>query len=179
MVNQDASVKDYQEHLEKFILKMNYKSFTQIVILGSASFTPFMQLSPNDRRAVIEELLDIQIFSAMSTVTKNRLQLNREGLEKNRIQLTSKEENKTYIEQTLVSLKQNSQTKLLELQGKEKELKDSLVSQNNVVNESQSKLDQSLDQDLDLTPLKTKHSKLIGFKAKMENNVERLQKDNS
>ena len=96
MVNQDASVKDYQDHLEKFILKMNYKSFTQIVILGSASFTPFMQLSPNDRRAVIEELLDIQIFSAMSTVTKNRLQLNREGLEKNRIQLTSKEENKTY-----------------------------------------------------------------------------------
>ena len=54
-VNQDAAVKDYQEHLEKFILKMNYKSFTQIVILGSASFTPFMQLSSNDRRAVRSE----------------------------------------------------------------------------------------------------------------------------
>ena len=179
MVNQDASVKDYQEHLERYILKMNYKSFTQIVILGSASFTPFMQLSPGDRRAVIEELLDIQIFSAMSTVAKNRLQLNREGLEKNRIQLTSKEENKTYIEQTLSSLKQNSQVKLLELKVKEQELNDSLLSQKTVVNESQKKLDESLDQDLDLTPLKSKHSKLIGFKAKMENNVERLQKDNS
>ena len=63
LLNQEAASKDYQEHLEKFILKLNYKSFTQIVILGSASFTPFMQLSASDRRAIIEDLLDIQIFS--------------------------------------------------------------------------------------------------------------------
>ena len=53
LVNQDAASRDYQEYLEKFILKLNYKSFTQIVILGSASFTPFMQLSAADRRAII------------------------------------------------------------------------------------------------------------------------------
>jgi DNA repair exonuclease SbcCD ATPase subunit len=58
MINQDAAAKDYQEHLEKNILRMNYKSFTQVVILGSASFVPFMQLSANDRRSVIEDLLD-------------------------------------------------------------------------------------------------------------------------
>jgi DNA repair exonuclease SbcCD ATPase subunit len=50
LLNQDAAARDYQDHLEKFILKMNYKSFTQIVVLGSASFTPFMQLSSSDRR---------------------------------------------------------------------------------------------------------------------------------
>ena len=72
MINQEAAVKDYQEHLEKFILKLNYKSFTQIVILGSASFTPFMQLSPGDRRTIIEDLLDIQIFSAMNSVLKDK-----------------------------------------------------------------------------------------------------------
>jgi DNA repair exonuclease SbcCD ATPase subunit len=115
MVNQDAAVKDYQEYLEKHILKMNYKSFTQVVILGSASFVPFMQLSPGDRRAVIEDLLDIQIFSAMSGVVKNRLQINREGLEKNRITLTSKEENKTYIETTLASLRVNNESKVSQL----------------------------------------------------------------
>lgn len=64
---------DYQDHLEKFILKLNYKSFTQIVILGSASFTPFMQLKASDRREVIEDLLDIQIFSRMNKLVKTKL----------------------------------------------------------------------------------------------------------
>jgi DNA repair exonuclease SbcCD ATPase subunit len=179
MVNQDAAAKDYQDYLEKHILKMNYKSFTQIVILGSASFTPFMQLSPNDRRTIIEDLLDIQIFSAMSTVVKNRLQLNREGLEKNRITLTSKEENKTYIEQTLTSLKANNEDKLSQLREKEQELKDSLVSEQTVISDLEKQRDKILENDIDLTPLKTKHSKLIGFRAKMEGNLERIEKDNS
>lgn len=73
LVNQDAASRDYQEYLEKNILKMNFKSFTQIIILGSASFTPFMQLSASDRRAIIEDLLDIQIFSSMNTVLKQRM----------------------------------------------------------------------------------------------------------
>ena len=72
LVNQDAEAKDYQDYLESFILKLNYKSFTQIVILGSASFTPFMQLSASDRRSIIEDLLDIQIFSMMNNLVKGR-----------------------------------------------------------------------------------------------------------
>ena len=73
LVNQDARAKDYQEFLEKSILKFNFKSFTQIVILGSASFVPFMQLSPADRRTIIEELLDIQIFTSMNGLIKERM----------------------------------------------------------------------------------------------------------
>mgnify|MGYP003333996187 CR=1 FL=1 len=73
LLNQDAAVRDYQDYLERFILKLNYKSFTQIVILGSASFTPFMQLSASDRRAIIEDLLDIQIFSSMNSIVKEKL----------------------------------------------------------------------------------------------------------
>jgi len=80
LLNQDAASRDYQEHLEKFILKLNYKSFTQIVILGSASFTPFMQLSAADRRAIIEELLDIQIFSAMNNIIKEKLTINKDSI---------------------------------------------------------------------------------------------------
>lgn len=80
MVTQSAAVKDYQEHLEKFVLKLNYKSFTQIVILGSASFTPFMQLSAADRRSIIEDLLDIQIFSRMNNVLKEKYALLKESL---------------------------------------------------------------------------------------------------
>lgn len=179
MINQDAASKDYQEHLEKYIIKMNYKSFSQIVILGSASFTPFMQLSANDRRAVIEDLLDIQIFTAMSNVVKTRLQINREGLDKNRIQLTSKEENKSYIEQTLASLKANSEEKLKELKAKEAVLLDELNNQKTVVIKGEAALELAIEQDIDLTPIKSKHTKLVGFKAKMENNIERLRKDNA
>ena len=70
MINQDASARDYQKHLEENILKLNYRSFTQVVILGSSSFVPFMQLTPAARREVVEEILDIKIFSMMNRVLK-------------------------------------------------------------------------------------------------------------
>ena len=73
MVDQNAGIYDYQDYLEKNILKFNLKTFKQIMVLGSKSFIPFMQLTAADRRVVIEELLDIQIFSAMAKVTRNKL----------------------------------------------------------------------------------------------------------
>ncbi len=73
LIDQTAASKDYQDHLEANILKFNYKAFTQIVILGSSSFVPFMQLQAADRRAIIEELLDIKIFSSMNLIVKGRL----------------------------------------------------------------------------------------------------------
>ncbi len=80
LINQDASAKDYQEYLERFILKMTFKSFTQIVILGSTAYTPFMQLTPVDRRIIIEDLLDIQIFSTMANVIKERFTVNKNNI---------------------------------------------------------------------------------------------------
>lgn len=80
MINQNAEVKEYQETLEKHVLKLNHKSFSQIVILGSASFTPFMQLPAAHRREVIEDLLDIQIFSTMNTLLKGKMQQTKEDL---------------------------------------------------------------------------------------------------
>ena len=72
-LHEDADAKDQQKYLEGQILKLNYKSFTQIVILGSASFVPFMQLSAANRREVIEDLLDISVFSSMSDIIKARI----------------------------------------------------------------------------------------------------------
>ena len=72
LVNQDAAAKDYQKVLEQQILKLNYKTFTQVVILGSASFVPFMQLSSGQRREVIEDILDIRIFSTMNQLLKEK-----------------------------------------------------------------------------------------------------------
>ena len=72
-LNQDAAALDQQKWLEQNVLKMNYKSFTQIVILGSSTFVPFMQLSAANRREVIEDLLDIKIFSSMNVVIKSKI----------------------------------------------------------------------------------------------------------
>ena len=73
LLDQNASAVDQQKWLEQVVLKMNYKSFTQIVILGSSSFIPFMQLTAANRRDVIEDLLDIKIFSTMNTIIKEKL----------------------------------------------------------------------------------------------------------
>ena len=80
LINQDAESKDYQEMFEKNILKLNHKSFSQIVILGSASFVPFMQLSAANRREIIEDLLDIQIFSTMNVLLKDKIADNKSNI---------------------------------------------------------------------------------------------------
>ena len=73
MLNQEANSRDYQKILEQQILKLNYRSFTQVVILGSSTFVPFMQLKARFRREVVEDLLDIKIFSMMNALIKQRL----------------------------------------------------------------------------------------------------------
>ena len=73
MYNQDANVRDYQKYLEQQVLKLNYRSFTQVVILGSSTFVPFMQLKARHRREVVEEILDIQIFSLMNMLLRSKL----------------------------------------------------------------------------------------------------------
>ena len=73
MMNQEANVRDYQRILEQQILKLNYRSFTQVVILGSSTFVPFMQLKARHRREVVEEILDIQIFSVMNLLARQQL----------------------------------------------------------------------------------------------------------
>ena len=80
MKDQDAKAKDQQDFLERYVLKMNEKSFRQIVVLGSGSFVPFMRLSAGDRRSIIEELLDIQIFSVMNDLVKSRIGDNNGGI---------------------------------------------------------------------------------------------------
>ena len=77
LLNQDAAARDYQAYLEESILKLNYKSFGQVVVLGSSTFVPFMQLKAGERREVIEDLLDIQIFTVMNTLLKDRIANNK------------------------------------------------------------------------------------------------------
>jgi len=114
LVNQEAASRDYQEYLEKFILKLNYKSFTQIVILGSASFTPFMQLKAADRRDIIEDLLDIQIFSTMNSLVKDRLSNNKDLVANRKHEIDLKQQKYDMQKKHIDELKQNNDEKVKE-----------------------------------------------------------------
>jgi DNA repair exonuclease SbcCD ATPase subunit len=89
LMNQDSANRDYQKILEQQILRLNYKTFTQVVILGSASFVPFMQLPSNQRREVIEDILDIKIFSTMNQLLKEKISETKDAITKIENQLSS------------------------------------------------------------------------------------------
>ena len=78
--NQESTVMDQQKNLEQNVLKMNYKSFTQIVVLGSSTFIPFMRLPVSQRREIIEDILDIQVFSTMNVLLKDKVRENNEEI---------------------------------------------------------------------------------------------------
>jgi len=114
LLNQDAAARDYQEILEKTILKLNYKSFTQIVILGSASFVPFMQLSASDRRAIIEDLLDIQIFSTMNGILREKLSGNKDSTTSKKYDIDLSQQKFELQEKYIKELKQNNDDRVTE-----------------------------------------------------------------
>lgn len=87
LINQDAASRDYQSYLEQNILNLNYKSFNQIVVLGSATYVPFMELPAHTRRDIIEDLLDIQVFSTMNLLLKDRVSGNKEHITENGYQI--------------------------------------------------------------------------------------------
>ena len=177
LVNQDAKSKDYQDQLEKLILKMNYKSFTQIVILGSTNFTPFMQLSAGDRRAVIEDLLDIQIFSSMNQVVKTKLTQFKEEAGRLKIQIDAVKGKIELHKKHLDELKKN--TKEL-VDAKKQEIVDNNNSLSELDVESTQKekqIDDLIFQTSDEEFTSKKFTKLNNLEAKIEGNIQKLEKD--
>jgi len=112
-VNQDATVRDYQEHLEKNILKMSYRSFTQVAILGSANFTPFMQLKATERRKLVEDLLDISIFSTMGDILKKKISNHTVEVRENNHEIDLLEERINGLNEQLNALRENRESKIL------------------------------------------------------------------
>jgi DNA repair exonuclease SbcCD ATPase subunit len=177
MINQDAASRDYQEVLEKSILKLNYKSFTQIVILGSASFTPFMQLSASDRRAIIEDLLDIQIFSSMNTLLKQRVVQIKDTAIQLKYDLDLTEEK---IKMKLQHLEENEKNKEEEIAIKQKELKENenhIIELQSEIKTIRKTIDDLMRDISDKTLVESKNKKLIQLESKIENNISKIEKD--
>lgn len=177
LLNQDAKAKDYQDMLEKLILKMNYKSFTQIVILGSTNFTPFMQLSAGERRAVIEDLLDIQIFSAMNQIVKSKVHDLKDEGAKLKIQIDTTREKIELHKRHLDELKKNNKeiidAKKLEITQNKEQISTILFDVAVLEDKIETLLTDITDDDASIKKL----SKFTQLEAKIENNIGKLEND--
>lgn len=140
MINQDAAARDYQDMLEQQILKLNHKSFSQIVVLGSATFTPFMQLSAANRREVIEDILDIGIFSIMNTLLKERVQTNKDQLQDAKYQVSLMENKIELAQQHAAELEKLKQAEVQKLVDK----KASLLNDVETIDQQYQQLHQSM-----------------------------------
>ena len=127
LLNQDASARDYQKHLENTILKLNHRSFTQVVVLGSSSFVPFMQLTASARREVVEEILDIKIFSLMNVLLKMRSKENKERLKDISYENSLLEHKVKMQEDKIIEAKDASKTSLKSLEKKVKKNNDDMI----------------------------------------------------
>ena len=177
LLNQDAAAKDYQDVLENTILKLNFKSFTQVVILGSASFTPFMQLSAADRRALIEDLLDIQIFSSMNTVLKDKVSQNKDATNTNNYSISLAEEK---IELQKQNIEDNRKHNEEEIQKKQEEIEQSTQQISKLESDIgliQKHVDVLMKKISDESIVSSKLKKLFQLEAKIETNIKKNEKD--
>ena len=168
MYNQDANSRDYQKYLEQQILKLNYRSFTQVAILGSATFVPFMQLRARHRREVVEEILDIQIFSVMNIMMREKIKNIVESQKENDYQLDLTDEkislHKKFIDEMKANKDKLIAEKMILLQGNEEEI----FKKNKSISEYNENKDKLLLEIADADEVKDKHSKLKDLKSTLK-----------
>jgi DNA repair exonuclease SbcCD ATPase subunit len=177
MINQNSDIREYQEMLEKTILKMNHKSFTQIVVLGSANYVPFMQLSAGERRAVIEDLLDIQIFSVMNTLLRDKITLNKTAIRDADYQIELIEQKIEMQRKHIDSLKNNNESLVQSKQA----LLDDLDSKINQTETETSSLSDKIEElnvlIADQEKISKKKSKLIELESQLETKIKNLKRE--
>ncbi len=177
LINQDAASKDYQEILEEQILKFNFKAFNQIVILGSSSFVPFMQLSAADRRTIIEDLLGIDIFSAMNNIVKERAAIIKERAAdlKNDIEGTVSKIDlqKKFTEDARKNTAEQIAKKQGEYNDNVKHIEDLLENAASI----QAHIEEMVKTINDESDLKSRQKKLDQFEGKMETSINKARKD--
>jgi len=177
MLNQDAAARDYQKHLEQHILKLNFRSFTQVVILGNASFVPFMQLRAKHRRQVVEEILDIEIFSKLNLMFREKAKAQDETIKKADFDyqlLDGKiETQQKHIDDISNTNKDTADLKLLEITKSDTDIEnyeEDIARVRREITDLQTEI-------LDQTKVTSKHSKLTAMEAKLENTCIKHKKE--
>ena len=168
LIDQDAANRDYQKYLEQSILKLNFKSFTQVVILGSSTFVPFMQLSAPHRREVIEDILDIQVFSHMNMLLKDRVKDNNEALKDCEHELEMAKQAITSQQKTLDKLTEFTDKQKLELQLQIDNNEERISQIHNEVEVLQSEIDSGKTIDKDLKKIQASYNQTIKIMTRID-----------
>ena len=179
MINQDATIADYQKMLEQQILKFNYRSFTQVVILGSSTFVPFMELKSSHRREVVEDILDIKIFSVMQMLAKVRIKEQEEQIKDilRELDITNAkiETQKEYIGK----LQERSNIEVQSEIEKVTSNTNAIDKYNTHINALQSEISKLRNQITDKDGLSDKSTKLRNFEAQFESKLKECNKHKS
>ena len=177
LLDQDAHALDQQKWLEQNVLKMNYKSFTQIVILGSSTFVPFMQLTASNRREVIEDLLDIKIFSTMNNFIKDKIKVIKDDVRTLELKKESLNDKVTMQKDFIEELKSRSEGDILEKNNKIKELGieiDTQIEKNQLL---QADIDDLIKDQEEVSGASDKLVKLNNLKGKITQKVSSITKE--
>ncbi|NBO71442.1 hypothetical protein EBV26_13330 [bacterium] len=177
VINQDAAARDYQKYLEESVLKLNYKSFTQIVILGSASFTPFMQLPPGTRREIIEDILDIQIFTTMNTVLRDKMTALKDEVTEAENKLEVLKQKATIQKEYVDTLEANREKRVDEILGRIADGERKISSLTSLADSLEGEKKDQEDARVALGDLTSKQKKLEQFKTKFSTQLRELQKE--
>jgi DNA repair exonuclease SbcCD ATPase subunit len=162
-LDQSANARDFQELLERQILKLNYKSFTQVVILGSSTFVPFMQLTAANRRDVIEDLLDIEIFSSMNVILKQRLSEIKDNTRDNGNLIKIADEKIALHGDHVQQLKQDNAKRIHDKKASIKEIKTQNTKLAENASEKLNEIKALESQILDFSRIRQKHTKATGI----------------
>jgi DNA repair exonuclease SbcCD ATPase subunit len=177
MLNKEADDRANQKILEDNILKLNYKSFTQIVILGSSNFVPFMQLTQANRREVIEDLLDIRIFSAMNNLIKEQIRRHKEAVKSLEYKKSASKDKVRMQEEFITDIETRGKDNIKEKEGKIDTISveiDTLMQKNETLDEQMTTLSDELDKVSGATD---KLKKLGNLKGKISQKVSTITKE--
>jgi DNA repair exonuclease SbcCD ATPase subunit len=179
LLDQHSSVIEQQKWLEQNVLKMNYKTFTQIIVLGTTNFIPFMQLSPADRREIIEELLDIKVFSSMNVLVKDNIKTSRDAIKLLRVKEVGLEEKLELQKQFIEQIKQKDSANLQDKKDKIKKYQNlisELFAQTKEHEEEVKTLQNKLQ---DYSKASAQLKKLGSLKGKISQRIESLKENHS
>jgi DNA repair exonuclease SbcCD ATPase subunit len=176
LLDQVAAASDQQKYLEQNILKLNYKSFTQIVILGSSTFVPFMQLPAAHRREIIEDLLDIRIFSTMNVILKDRVKTNNDNIKayENEIEFIKEKVKmqKNHIDYIKNQSQKSIDDKKVQIENYENEIKECNETYDKMCQELQAKQEELADlPKIDIKELEKYRTKFITKLTDHETNI--------
>jgi len=177
--NQESTAVDQQKNLEQNVLKMNYKSFTQIVVLGSSTFVPFMRLPVAQRREIIEDILDIQIFSTMNVLLKDKIRENNEELKEFDYQIDLLKEKIELQKNYLLDLDKKNKADISKKEEKISELLDEENKQHILIKETSDVIEQLNEQIAEYSTSSDKLKKLNTFLIKVSSKIQTCQKEHS